>query len=50
VRERDAMASSPAGAPKEYRGRGLINVTERRSPPPWSVEAIGAAYVVKDGV
>ena len=24
-------------------------VTARRFPPPWSVEDIGAAYVVKDG-
>ena len=27
----------------------LTTMPERRFPPPWSVEDIGAAYVVKDG-
>ena len=27
---------------------GLVLVTTRRFPPPWSVEDIGAAFVVKD--
>jgi hypothetical protein len=31
------------------KARTLALLSERRFPPPWSVEDIGAAFVVKDG-
>jgi hypothetical protein len=41
------MASSPPCL-KEARYRNTNAVTERRFPPPWTIEDIGAAFVVKD--
>ena len=34
--------------PQRSRYRNTNAVTERRFPPPWTIEDIGAAFVVKD--
>ena len=48
------VAAPPRHYPKKIEGLPLAtmlsgSVTPRRFPPPWSIEDIGAAFVVKDG-